>query len=288
MTAPVETTRKKSAAFWLALVGIVVLMPVLAGCSFANKDDDDFSYVEPEPAPKLYDEALLAYNTGRYKIAADKFLLVDKEHPYSVWAKKAGLMIAASKYREGDYETAAAAGKRYIGLNPTSEEAPYAQYIVAMSYYNQIGRVERDQQSTIQAMQEFQELVRLYPESEYVVDSKKKIAITRDQLAGKQMEVGRYYLEKRNHTAAINRFKKVVESYQDTSHIEESLYRLTESYLALGVFSEAQTAAAVLGHNYPESTWYKNAFTLLESGGLSPAENRGSWLSRAFQGVTSL
>lgn len=197
-------------------------------------------------------------------------------------------MIAASQYRAGDYDTAVLAGRRYLTLNPAAEEAPYAQYIIAMSLYNQMGRVDRDQQATRDALREMQELVRLYPDSEYVEDAKKKIAITRDQLAGKDMEVGRYYLKRDNHIAAINRFKKVVEVYQDTSHIEEALYRLTESYLSLGVVSEAQTAAAVLGHNYPESEWYKNAYSLLQSGGLSPQENRGSWLSRAFQGVTRL
>lgn len=269
----------------MALLLVMIMAPALAGCSMFGRDEY-LDYVEPEPAPKLYDEAVLAYNAGRYTLAAEKFTIVDREHPYSPYARRAGLMLAASYYRGGDFDSAILAARRYLTLNPASQEAPYAQYIIAQSYYNQMGRVDRDQKATRDALFELAELVRLYPESEYVEDARLKIVITRDQLAGKEMEVGRYYLQRRNFLASINRFKGVVENYQDTSHIEEALYRLTESYMALGVVNEAQTAAAVLGFNYPDSQWYQRAFTLLRNDGLSPEENRGSWLSRAFRSVT--
>lgn len=265
-----------------AILALALAAPLLAACS-TTTEEEALEYVEPEPAPKLYDEAVLAFNAGQYKEAAEKFELVDKEHPYSPWARKATLMRAAAMYRQRDYDSTIHAAERYLQLNPAAEDAPYAQYLIAQSHYNQMNRVERDQGATRKALAAYQELVRLYPDSEYAADARKKLAITRDQLAGKDMEVGRYYLERENFVAAINRFKKVVENYQDTSHIEEALYRLTEAYLALGVVSEAQTAAAILGHNYPESQWYKDAYALLQEGGLSPEENTDSWLSGIFQ-----
>jgi outer membrane protein assembly factor BamD len=157
---------------------------------------------------------------------------------------------------------------------------------MAMSYYNQVPDVTRDQEQTERAVVALQELIDRYPKSEYVQDARHKIQVTRDQLAGKEMEVGRYYLQRRNYTAAINRFRDVVAKYQTTRHVEEALMRLAEAYMALGIVGEAQTAAAVLGHNFPDSQWYKDAFVLLQSGGLAPREDAGSWISRAFRGVT--
>ena len=155
---------------------------------------------------------------------------------------------------------------------------------MAMSYFNQIPDSTRDQERTERAIVAFEELIARYPKSEYVLDAREKLLVARDQLAGKEMNVGRYYLEKRNYTAAVNRFREVIIKYQTTRHVEEALMRLTEAYMALGITSEAQTAAAVLGHNFPDSRWYKDAYVLLESGGLQPREDRGSYISRAFQG----
>jgi outer membrane protein assembly factor BamD len=158
--------------------------------------------------------------------------------------------------------------------------------MLAMSNYNQIPDVTRDQDRAEKAMLALQELVDRYPKSEYVSDARRRIQVAKDQLAGKEMEVGRFYLQKRNYTAAINRFRDVVAKYQTTRHVEEALMRLTEAYVALGIVNEAQTAAAVLGHNFPDSSWYKDAHTLLRSGGLEPREDAGSWISRSFRGLT--
>ena len=155
-----------------------------------------------------------------------------------------------------------------------------------MSHYRQISDVTRDQRSARQTLQTMNELVERYPDSEYVEDAKRKMRIAKDQLAGQEMLVGRYYQERLEYLAAINRYRGVVEQYEDTRHVEEALARLTESYYALGLTSDAQTAAAVLGHNFPDSQWYRDSYALLEKGGLRPLENRGSWLSRASRLIT--
>lgn len=170
-------------------------------------------------------------------------------------------------------------------LNPTSPDAAYAQYLVGMSYYNQVPDVSRDQERTQRAIAAFDEVQRRWPDSEYAPEAKKRISIARDQLAGKEMQVGRYYLARRDYTGAINRFRVVVSQYQQTRHIEEALHRLVEAYLALGITGEAQTAAAILGHNFPDSEWYKKTYALMNNGGLQAQENTGSWISRAFRGV---
>jgi outer membrane protein assembly factor BamD len=196
------------------------------------------------------------------------------------------LMTAYAHFEGQNYEDAINASKRYLQLHPASTDAPYAQYIMAMSNYNQIPDVTRDQERALKALLALQELVDRYPKSEYVSDARKKIHVAKDQLAGKEMEVGRFYLQKRNYTAAINRFRDVVAKFQTTRHVEEALMRLTEAYMALGITGEAQTAAAVLGHNFPDSTWYRDAHVLLKSGGLEPREDAGSWISRSFRGLT--
>ena len=170
-------------------------------------------------------------------------------------------------------------------LHPADKDAAYVQYLVGQSYHKQIVDITRDQRAARKSIDAFTQVVERYPESEYVADSKRKIRIGRDQLAGKDMQVGRYYQERREHLAGINRFRRVVENYENTRHVEEALYRLTESYYALGLVSEAQTAAAVLGHNFPDSRWYKDAYALLGKGGYKPSENRGSWISRAAKTI---
>jgi outer membrane protein assembly factor BamD len=237
------------------------------------------------PAEKLYNEGIAYLQTGEYTKATGRFDEVDKQHPYSEWARKALIMSAYTSYTRGAYDDAVISAKRYTTLYPGSEDAAYAQFIIGQSYFNQIPDVTRDQDMTRRALDAMNELVTRYPESPYASEGKKKMDMARDQLAGKEMETGRYYLNRSNYIAAINRFKTVVTEYQTTRHVEEALMRLTEGYFALGVVTEAQTAAAVLGHNYPDSRWYKDAYTLLQSGGLQPREDGNSWISKAFKTV---
>jgi outer membrane protein assembly factor BamD len=264
----------------------------LAGCdtlSSINPFDKSEKYkmeiVPDVPAEQIYNQALGRVKAGDYEGAAKKFGELDKFYPHSEWSRKGLIMTAYSHYEGKQFDDAVSASRRYLAAHPSSKDAAYAQYLLAMSYYNQIPDITRDQEQSEKAVAALQELVTRYPKSEYVADARYKVQIARDQLAGKEMEVGRYYLQRRNYTAAINRFRDVVSKYQTTRHVEESLMRLTEAYMALGITNEAQTAAAVLGHNFPDSTWYKDAHVLLRSGGLEPREDTGSWISRSFKGL---
>jgi outer membrane protein assembly factor BamD len=194
-------------------------------------------------------------------------------------------MSAYTYYQAGMYEESIAASRRYIQLHPGSPDAAYAQYLIGSCYFDQIRDVTRDQDRTERAMTAFDEVVRKYPSSEYAVSAKRKIEVGRDQLAAREMMVGRYYMERRDYSGAINRFKIVVTRFQTTRHVEEALLRLTEAYLSLGIVGEAQTSAAVLGHNFPDSRWYKDAYALVQQRGLEPSENRGSWISQAFRKI---
>jgi outer membrane protein assembly factor BamD len=271
------------------LVALMLLVVPLGGCGsldifnlFGDKND----LGPDEPAEKLYNEGLYLLNEKKdYADAAKKFEEVDRQHPYSEWARKALLMDAYAYYTASNYTGAIAAAKRYVTLHPGSPDAAYAQYLIGSSYYEQIPDVTRDQAGSERALRELQEVVRKFPDSEYAVVAKRKMEVARDQLAGKEMQVGRYYLKKRDFTGAINRFKVVVTHYQTTRHVEEALMRLAESYMSIGIVPEAQTAAAVLGHNFPDSPWYKDAYTLVKTGGHEPTENEGSWISRAFRKI---
>lgn len=238
------------------------------------------------PADKLYNEGLARLQNGDSDGAAKRFEEIDKSAPFSPFAKKGMIMTAYTNFQAQKYDEAITASKRFIAQNPQSPDAAYAQYILAMSYFNQIPDSTRDQERTGLALQAMQELLDKYPKSEYVLDVKEKMLMARDQLAAKEMNAGRFYLEKRNYTGAVNRFRTVITQYQTTRHVEEALMRLTEAYMALGITNEAQTAAAVLGHNFPDSPWYKDAYVLLESGGLQPREDRYSYISKAFNGFT--
>jgi outer membrane protein assembly factor BamD len=265
----------------LARVAALVLVGVaLGGCSLFDKD-----VVAPdEPADKLYNEGLYLLNNKKNpKDAAKKFEEVDRQHPYSEWARKSLIMSAYAYYESGNYDDCINSARRYVTLHPGSPDAAYAQFLIGSSYFDQIPEISRDQERAERAVQTLDEVVRKYPNSEYAVAAKRKIEMARDQLAGKEMEIGRYNLQQRNYIGAINRFKIVVTRYQTTRHVEEALLRLTEAYMALGIIDEAQTSAAVLGHNFPDSRWYKDAFALMQSKGLQPTENKGSWISRAFK-----
>ena len=168
-------------------------------------------------------------------------------------------------------------------MHPGSPDAAYAYFLIGSSYFDQIAEISRDQERTEKAVAALDEVVRKYPNTEYAVAAKRKIEVARDQLAGKEMDIGRWYMQRRDYTGAINRFKVVVTRYQTTRHVEEALLRLTEAYLTLGIVDEAQTSAAVLGHNFPDSRWYKDAYNLVQTKGLQPSENKGSWISRAFK-----
>lgn len=270
-----------------ALVALSMTAPLFLAACATEGDVDLATYVEQtEPADVIYNQGLANLNAGRLNEASRKFAAVDRQHPYSEYARKSMVMAAFTNYRQGNYEEAINSGKRYVSLYPSSEDAAYAQYIVGLAYFRQIADVTRDQKESRRAIEAMEEVVTRWPDSEYVDDAKDKIRYARDQLAGKEMQVGRYYLERREYIAAVKRFRGVVENYSNTRHVEEALARLVETYFAMGLTSEAQTAAAVLGHNYPDSQWYKDSYKLLQTGGLSPRENAGSWISKAGKLIT--
>ena len=264
----------------MRLVLLAALSATLPACSLFDKD----TIAPDEPADKLYNEGLYLLNTKKDpKDAAKKFEEGDRQHPYSEWARKSLIMSAYAYYEAGAYEDCINSARRYVTLHPGSPDAAYAQFLIGSSYFDQIPEISRDQGRTEKAVENLDEVVRKYPGSEYAVAAKRKIEIARDQLAGKEMEIGRWHLQRREFTGAINRFKVVVTRYQRTRHVEEALLRLTEAYMALGIVYEAQTSAAVLGHNFPDSRWYKDAFALMQARVLQPNENKGSWISQAFK-----
>ncbi len=261
-----------------AVLCLVVL--TLSAC----ETTDEPEFVE-RPVEDLYNEAMDLLFSGFYHGAARAFDEVERQHPYSVWATKAQIMSAYAQYEDNAYDEAIIAAKRFIDLHPGSDDAPYAYYLVSLCYYEQISDVGRDQEMTALALESLDAVVRRFPTTAYARDAKLKIDLTRDHLAGKEMAVGRYYQSRGQYVAAINRFRNVIESYQTTTHVPEALHRLTESYLALGVTEEAQTAAAVLGHNYPGNEWYQDSYGLLTGQNLQPSEDEESWISRAWSSL---
>jgi outer membrane protein assembly factor BamD len=215
----------------------------------------------------------------RYQTAITQLEKLDRQHPGTAMAEKGKLMTVYANYRIGKFPQAILAADRYLAVYPNGKDVPYVLYLKATSYFGQIKDITRDQQLSKDAIDTYTLLINNYPKSEYVQDAKEKLLVAYDQLAGKEMSVGRYYLGSGQYLAGINRFRVVVEQYQTSTHIEEALYRLTEGYLLLGLINEAKTAAAVLGHNYPSSTWYKEAFALLGKQGLAPEMNNGSWMA---------
>ena len=272
-----------------AFVALSVLSAplLLSACMSSEKDLDLSTYVEQtEPADVLYNQGLANLNSGRLKEASRKFDAVDRQHPYSEYARKSMVMGAFANYRQGNYDDSINSAKRYLALYPSTPDAAYAQYIIGLCYFRQIKDVTQDQKESRRAIEAMQEVVTRWPDSEYVDDAKEKVRFARDQLAGKEMQVGRYYLERREYIAAVKRFRYVVENYSNTRQVEEALARLVEAYYAMGLTSEAQTAAAVLGQNYPDSSWYRDSYKLLQTNGLEPRENAGSWISKAGKLIT--
>ncbi len=260
------------AAVWLAILGAPVL---LSACQHSI-EGTAAAYEPDQPGGALYNRGLGYLNAGKYSDAIKSFNEVDRQHPYSEWARKSIVMSAFASYRRGDYDTAIQAANRYLTLYPGNEDAAYAQYILGQCYFAQVKDVTRDQEATRKALNAMQEIITKYPDSEYAADARQKVLATTDQLAGKEMQVGRYYLERREYVAAINRFDVVVTEYPQTRHVEEALERLVEANLAMGLVREAQTAASVLGHNFPDSQWYKDAYKLLQKKGLTPQDNGGA------------
>jgi outer membrane protein assembly factor BamD len=267
----------------LGLVAVMGMALAVTGC--AGMGAKDVKYIE-RPVEEIYNTALKELQKGRYFQAAEQFDEVERQHPYSVWARRSMLMAAYSNYQINEYDKAILAAQRFISLHPGNRDVVYAYYLVAISYYEQISDVGRDQKITAEALRALTEVVRRFPTSDYARDARLKIDLTNDHLAGKEMEIGRYYLKQNEYLAAINRFRIVVEFFQTTSHVPEALHRLTESYVALGIIDEAQSAAAVLGHNYPGSDWYQDSYSLLTGKNIRPVENKKSWISRAFDGVS--
>jgi outer membrane protein assembly factor BamD len=273
-----QYARLRGAMLSVAMVASVLL---LAGCSGGA---DDAAYQE-RPVEQIYNSAMDMMADEKYQKAAAEFDEVERQHPYSIWARRATLMSAYANYNVNNYDDAILTAQRYIALHPGSNEAPYAYYLIALCYYEQISDVGRDQKMTENAMTSLTALIRRYPQSEYARDARLKLDLTRDHLAGKEMEIGRYYLKKHDYIAAIGRFRTVLERYQTTTHVPEALHRLVESYLMLGVKQEAQTAAAILGYNYPGSDWYQDSYALLAGQGLKPEEHKDSWISKAWNSV---
>ena len=261
----------------------LVTAGLLAGCSYFSSDETPAGVSNVLPPEKIYGSADQLLVDGAYEKAAKKFEDVDREHPYSPHARRALALAAYSYYKAGKYPEAIASGRRYTTLHQGTADAALAHHVIAMSFYDQINDPARDQSLTKKALKEFKILVRRYPQSRYAKEAHNRIRISRDVLAASEMNVGRYYLSQRNYLASINRFKTVLVEYQTTAHVEEALLRLTEAYMALGIQNEAQTAAAVLGHNFPNSKWYHDAYTLLQGSGLTPREDTGSWISRTWK-----
>lgn len=264
-------TDKSPGHRWSAGVVVSCLL-LLGGCGTT----EDEPYVE-RPVNELYNQAMDDLEAGDNKKAAKLFDEVERQHPYSSWATKAQLLAAYAHYRANEYDEAVSALDRYIELHPASPDVPYAYYLKGLSYYERISDIHRDQEMSEQARRVFEELVNRYPDSEYARDARLKIDLCDDHLAGKEMVIGRYYLQRGYYLAAINRFKTVIDKFQTTTHVPEALLRLTESYTALGIDDEARKSAAVLGYNFPQTEWYEDAYALVGGG---PRPQQGSSGSR--------
>lgn len=253
----------------------------LAACSSAQ--DLKTEALNPDPPEKMYSDADSLMTRQKWEAAAKKFEDLDRDHPYSPEARRAIVMAAYAYYRNGKYSEAVATAQRYTELHPGTKDAPFAHNIIASSYFDQMRTPDRDQEFARKALQEYKTLKARYPDSDYAQKADNRIRIAEDSLAASEMNVGRFYQKKNMFPAAVERYKVVVSEYQTTQHVEEALMRLTECYMALGLTTEAETAAAVLGHNFPDSPWYKQAYVLVTTDGRAPREDTGSWISQSFK-----
>ncbi|MFN3273131.1 MAG: outer membrane protein assembly factor BamD [Paracoccus sp. (in: a-proteobacteria)] len=266
-----------------SVTAVLLAGAVLSGCS-GSRDAALRQNLDQFTAEYIYKRGEFELeNTRRPEDAVHYFAEVERLYPYSEWAKRALIMQAYGQHRAGNYEEARGAAQRFLDTYPGDEDAAYAQYLLALSYYDQIDDVGRDQGLTFQALQGLRRVIEEYPDSEYARSSILKFDLAFDHLAAKEMEIGRYYLKRGHYTAAINRFRVVVEEFQTTGQTPEALMRLTEGYLALGLLDEAQTAGAILGHNFQSSPFYQDAFGQLRGRGLSPEARGDSWLTNIYR-----
>ncbi len=268
----------------LSLLFLTTALLVPAGCSLFNSERNESLAYVARPVEQIYNEAADTMARRNYDDAVLMFDEVERQHPYSEWASRANLMSAFSNYQSNNYDEAIESARRYISLHPGNDETVYAYYLIAISYFERIVDVGRDQGTTESALTALQDVIRRYPETEYAADARLKVDMVRDQLAGKEMAIGRWYLRRNQHLAAINRFKQVIDEFETTSHTPEALYRLTEAYLSIGVQSEATKTAAVLGHNYPASEWYADAYDLMLDRG-TELENEPEGRKKRFFGL---
>jgi outer membrane protein assembly factor BamD len=266
----------------LAVLGTLAA-GLIGGCASSN---DAVKALNPDPPAKMYGDAEALMNKGEWTLAAKKYEDLDRDHPYAPEARRAMVMAAYAYYKAGKFPESIASAQRYTTLHPGTKDAALAHHIIASANFDEIKEPARDQTATRKALTELKVLRQRYPDSPYAKQAENRIRIAEDVLAASEMNVGRYYQKQGNQVAAINRYRTVVSDYQTTAHVEEALYRLVEANMALGITPEAQTAAAVLGHNYPQSEWYKNSYALLKSGGLSPQINSGSWISNTLKALT--
>jgi len=268
-----------------SLVLVVAVALAVAGCSGKGKEKSDVS-LEGKSPEAIFNSGEALLSKRKASKAAIRFSEVERLYPYSDWAKRSVIMSAFAHHEADEYEESRAAAQRYLDFYPADDDAPYAQYLIALSFYDQIDDVSRDQGVTFQALQALRTTVERYPDSEYASSALLKFDLALDHLAGKEMEIGRYYLKRGHYTAAINRFRIVVEDFQTTTHTPEALHRLVESYLSLGIEADAQTAGAILGYNFQGSDWYKDSHVLLTGLGIATdAENKKSsrWLRRIWR-----
>jgi outer membrane protein assembly factor BamD len=270
-----------------ARTALTAALVATAGCASNAQRQKDVAYIE-RPVETIYAEATKSLDRRVWSDAAKQFDEVQRQHPYSPWAQRAMLMAAYARYKQRDYEDAIKSAQEYITIHPGGDGAPYAYYLVAICQFDQIIDVGREQARSEITLKALDEVTQRFPESEYARDAALKTDMVKDQLAGKEMEIGRYYLKRNEHLAAINRFKNVVKTYDTTSHAPEALARLVEAYLSVGLKGEAQAAAAVLGYNYPGSEWYSYSYKLMTEQGVDMSvqpQNKVesiNWFKRAW------
>lgn len=252
----------------LAVRAGMIIAALLALSACGSRAEPELQYVE-QPVEMLYNEGFRYLERRDFERAAAFFDEVERQHPFSEWARRSMLMAAFANYQANKYDEAISDAERFIALHPGSQSAPYAYYLIALSHYERIFDVGRDQSTTRNALEALQQIVRRYPETSYAQDARIKIEMTQDHLAGKEMSVGRWYMRNGYYLAAINRYQNVLRDYPRTSHVPEALHRLVESYVALGIDVEARQVASVLGYNYPGSDWYQNSYDLLTARGIA-------------------
>lgn len=274
-----KTPKWAAAVCWCAIASAGL---ALGGCASSS---DATSILNADPPEKMYADADSLMTRGKFQDAAKKFEDLDRSHPYSPEARRAMVLAAYAYYKAGKGPEAIASAERYTVMHPGTKDAPLAHHIIASSYFDEIKTSNRDQTATRKAIEQLKILQSRYPDSQYAQQAENRLRVAYDTLAASEMEVGRYYQNRKNFVAAINRFRTVVSDYQTTAHVEEALMRLTECYMALGVVNEAQTAVAVLGHNFPESKWYRDAHALLTQSGYTPNQDSDSWITKAWNAV---